>query len=317
MRKGSCPGCGSQEVAARRFATASEDDRPYELLRCASCGSEWLPEVPEPAELSSLYEAGAYGPSAGLLDHVVEPVRKLMDRDRMRLIGRLPVGARVIEVGAGRGRTLKAMQARGHDAVGIEPALSSSRAAETGGVRVASVGVEDAVFPAGQADLVIFWHVVEHLVEPRLALERARDWLAPWGRVVIAVPNRDSFQARLGGDRWFHQDVPRHLSQFGPRGIDALLARSGFRRTSTRQLMVDQNVPGMWLTLLNLVTSARDVPFRLLKRDLEYDCRWDALRDAVVAPIAGLVLLPVAVMLELAAGLTRRGGTLVVHAEPT
>ena len=54
----------------------------------------------------------------------------------------------------------------------------------------------------------------------------------PAGTLVVAVPNLGSVQARIGGDRWFHQDVPRHRTHLTPAGASALLdapaiARSG------------------------------------------------------------------------------------------
>jgi hypothetical protein len=70
----------------------------------------------------------------------------------------------------------------------------------------------------------------------------------------------------------------------------------------------------MWLTLLNRLTTARDVPFRFAKRDLRYERRTHAARDAMITVIAGPLLVPVAVALELGAAVARRGGSIVVEA---
>src|SRR5436190_2159200 len=72
--------------------------------------------------------------------------------------------------------------------------------------------------PASQ-DAVVLWHVLEHLADPGEALRRIRRWLRPSGALVVAVPNLSSLQARIGGDRWFHQDVPRHRTQFSRAGL--------------------------------------------------------------------------------------------------
>jgi SAM-dependent methyltransferase len=234
----------------------------------------------------------------------------------LRLLGRLAPGLRVIEIGAGRGRLVAALREHGHDAVGIEPSRASSGAALARGLPVAPVALEESSFPAHEADVVVLWHVLEHLDSPAEALGRAHQWLKRDGRLVIAVPNLDSVQARIGGDRWFHQDVPRHRIQFTLRGVDELLRRCGFAPTRVRQVMIDQSPLGMWLTLLNRVTSGRDVPLRFLKRDLRYSRRTDAVRDAVVSVVVGIPLIPIAVLAELGAGLAGRGGTVVVHAAP-
>jgi predicted SAM-dependent methyltransferase len=194
--------------------------------------------------------------------------------------------------------------------------VASSRAALARSLPVEPVALDDADFPPGEADLVVLWHVLEHLDDPHGALRQVRRWLRPEGRLVVALPNLASLQARIGGDRWFHQDVPRHRTNFTVAGVDRLLRRSGFSPTTTRHLLMEQNWLGMWLTLLNRLTIDRDVPFRFAKRDLRYRNRRDAAWDAFVSVLAGIPLIPVAVSLELAAGLARRGGTVVVHASP-
>jgi hypothetical protein len=68
----------------------------------------------------------------------------------------------------------------------------------------------------------------------------------------------------------------------------------------------------MWQTLLNRLTRERDVAFRALKRDLG---RGPGVgRDLAVTAVAGPLLVPVAVALELAAGLAGRGGSVVAVA---
>jgi hypothetical protein len=71
------------------------------------------------------------------------------------------------------------------------------------------------------------------------------------------------------------------------------------------------------LTLLNRLTVDRDVPFRFAKRDLRYMTSREAAWDALISVIAGIPLIPIAAALESAAGIARRGGTVVVHASPT
>ena len=132
--------------------------------------------------------------------------------------------------------------------------------------------------------------------------------------LVVAVPNLASAQAALGGDLWFHQDVPRHRTHFTPAGITALLERRGLRVERIRHLLVEQNPLGMWQTMLNRLTSERDFAFRALKRDLGEAPRSRRTADAAITAVAGPLLAPVAVVAELGAGLARRGGSIVVQA---
>jgi hypothetical protein len=161
---------------------------------------------------------------------------------------------------------------------------------------------------------VVLWHSLEHFDDPEAALARIRGWLRPGGRLVVAVPDLASVQARIGGDRWFHQDVPRHRTHFTPRGLAALLERTGFDLDRTHHLLVEQNPLGMWQTLLNRLTGERDFAFRLIKRDLADVSAPARTRDLAITAIAAIPAAVIGVLLELFAGLARRGGSMVARA---
>ena len=311
----SCPACGAAGMAPWRAATPADgragEAARYTLMSCPACGSAALrgPEAgPE------LYESGTYAATRPWIDRLLEPYRRLIDLDRLRLLGGVGDSERVLEVGAGRGRLLAALARRGVDATGIEPSRTLWTAARQHGVTIVNTSLEEAEVPRGSRDLVILWHVLEHLDRPALALERIRPWLAEGGRAVVAVPNLASLQASLGGDRWFHQDVPRHRVQFTADGLERLLARSGFTPVKTRPAIVDQGILGMWVTLMNRLTTSRDVPFRFVKGDLNRAGVGHPVRDAVVSLALGLPLALIAAVLETGAALAGRGGSIVVEA---
>jgi SAM-dependent methyltransferase len=314
----SCPACGERTLVPWRSASSSEPGisrrSSYELVRCAFCGTATLEDPEE--EPAELYEGGTYSEPGTRWRPITGLARRMVTWDRRRMLGPLPSGARVLEIGAGRGELLADLSARGHDATGIEPGAASGAVARSAGVEVSSQPLERFEREPASCDRIILWHVLEHLERPLPALERMRPWLSPEGRLVVAVPDLDSLQARWGGDRWFHQDVPRHRTQFTGRGLDRLVRRAGYEPRRRRRPLIDQNPLGMWLTLLNRLTAERDVPFRLLKGSLHYEHRGGAMRDAALTAVAGPLLLAAAVPIELAATGAGRGGTLVVEAAP-
>ncbi len=309
-----CAACGG---TAAPWRTASASDARlaalprYELLRCDACGSAAVVAGQRALERPALYREGTYG-ERRRLDGAIEPLRRLIDRDRMRAIGPLPAAGTVLEIGAGDGRLLAALARRGHAVAGIEPSAPFAAAARARGLDVETVRVEEAERPPGGCGAVVLWHALEHVEDPAATLRRAHEWLRPGGRLVVAVPNLESWQARLGGDRWFHQDVPRHLTHFTPAGLTALLERCGFRVARVRQLVLEHNALGMWQTLLNRATCERDVAFRLLKGATPRGL--GGLRDVLVTVTLGALLVPVALLAETVAGLAGRGGTMVVQA---
>lgn len=261
-----------------------------------------------------MYEGGTYAPARGLARCLLAPLRGLAERDRLRFLSRLPAGSSVLEVGAGDGKLVAAMRAAGLDARGIDPSPAACAAAAALGVEVANVGVEEAAVEPGSLDAVVVWHALEHLDDPAASLRSIHAWLRPGGTIVVAVPNLASLQARIGGDRWFHQDVPRHRVHLTPAGATALIERSGYRVERVRHLLIEQNPLGMWQTLLNRLTSERDFAFRLLKRDLGDAAAGARRRDLALTALAGPLLAPIALLAELLAGLARSGGSIVVEA---
>ncbi len=310
-----CPACGG-ELQAWRQATATDPQlagrRQYPLTRCLTCGTARTELPPGAGPPDSLYEAGTYAPTRLALDRLLEPLRALVERDKLRFLDGVPRGARVLEVGAGDGRFVSRLAAAGFDAWGIEPSKGGAQKAQARGASVRRATAEELELEPASLDATVAWHVLEHLHDPARSLDRIGSWLRPGGRVVVACPNLAALQARIGGDRWFHQDVPRHLTHFTAAGLELLLERSGFRLERSSQLTVEQNALGMWQTLLNRLTRERDVAFRALKRDLGR--RPGIVRDLALTAVAGPLLALPAVMVELAAGLARRGGSVVVVA---
>jgi SAM-dependent methyltransferase len=231
-------------------------------------------------------------------------------RDQLRAIGPLPRGSRILDLGAGDGRLAAALAHRGHSVTAVEPVRDVAAAAGNPNVTLVRSHSEDLDFAEGSFDVAILWHVLEHLSTPAETLGRVRGWLAGGGRLVVAVPNLASWQARLGGRRWFHLDPARHVLHLTPAGLEALLERAGFAKPIRRRVYFDQALPGMWMTLLDrssgragaLRASVRREPVR----------RADVAAAAVMAAPA----LVGAIVLEAAAAASGRGGVLVVEARP-
>lgn len=181
-------------------------------------------------------------------------------------------------------------------------------AAARAGVALEQAGWEDTSIAPASVDAISFWHVLEHLDAPGAALARAAEWLRPGGVVLAGVPNLDSWQARVGGDRWYHLDVPPP-----PGALHAPRHRCGAARRGTRavadppcprgaQPVRDVAVPGLALdddAVVALPRPERNAPL--------------ASRNAAITA-AALPLAPVAATAVLAAGVGgprrhhRRGG---------
>jgi SAM-dependent methyltransferase len=309
MTPRACPACGTGALVPWRTVPGSDPALPgdYALERCASCGTA-VTLAPAPPEA---HEEGAYGGGAPRGAKLAAPLLRAFDRRRLTFLARAggrPPGT-LLDIGAGRGRFVAQARAAGWDADGIEPSLRGVEGARARGVELQQAGIDDAQVASGSLDAASLWHVLEHLDDPGPALAHIAAWLRPGGLLVVGVPNLASVQARVGGDRWYHLDVPRHRTHFTVEGLHALLRRHGLEPVATHHVLAEHNPFGLWQSVVSRATRTPSWQYHALKHNAPLRSR-DALVTAAALPLA-----PVAVAAELAFALARRGGTVAVVAQ--
>ena len=238
-----CPVCDSTRVVP----TFEVDGIDAPIAVCESCGLGRFSPMPSDAEIAAFYPTEYYGEPGTKFRPMIEGlVRAVATRHIGFLCRGLREGARVLDVGCGRGVILGPIADRGFEAYGVEVSADATRGADPRAqIRIAPK-LSDANFDAGLFDQIVIWHVLEHLADPRGTLEECHRILAPGGRLVVAVPNFSSWQARWSGPGWFHLDAPRHVYQFPLSALRTLMERCGFDCGSDYHFSLRQN-PFGWI----------------------------------------------------------------------
>ena len=197
---------------------------------------------PAPAELASgqyYDQAGAdYYLSPAKLESDYAPVR--FERE-LRLFRRHCAGGAVLDVGCSTGGFLYQLNRRfpgGYTLLGADASGPALAHAASRGVPVIHGSFPDLNFAGKQFDAVTFWAVFEHLLEPKVFLEKAASVLKPHGLCLVLVPNGQSLAARLLGAR-YRYIYPQHLNYFTRSTLTRLVSSrfspsSSARFTSTR-----------------------------------------------------------------------------------
>jgi hypothetical protein len=185
--------------------------------------------------------------------------------------------------------------------------VSKNRPCPACGSPLLGWGVIEARNPGGNREVV-----VERCETCGLGLVAGADAiLEPDGRGVVAVPNRRSWQAGLGGPHWGAIDPAERRVYPTPDAVQRLAGKQGLEPLRLRQRLLGRNQLWMWQTVLNGLTFhdnfATDVlAGRLRARNSKNVAAYaiDAMVTVLAAVPAFLLSLPV----ELAAVVARRGG---------
>jgi len=222
------------------------------VVECTECGLGRFREKPSAEEVRALYPDEYYGEPGTKFQPLIESLVRLVGTRHIGFLSRnLEPGARVLDVGCGRGVLLGELADRGFEVHGQEISAEAARGADPRAeIRIAQ-SVAEADYADGSLDEVIIWHVFEHLPDPRGSLEAVHRALKPGGRLVIAVPNFESAQARWTGAAWFHLDLPRHLYHFPASALRRLLGEVGFEVLSEHHFSLRQNPFGWMQSVLN------------------------------------------------------------------
>jgi SAM-dependent methyltransferase len=230
----------------------------------------------------------------------------VLRRTRSALASRLhrvlPPGP-VLDVGAGDGTLVGAFQRHGRAAIGVDPYASAHSP------HVRAVEFEEM---AGAWSAVIFWHSLEHLRRPVLALRHAAALVVPGGVLVVAVPNAASLQARLFGDRWLALDLPRHLVHISPQALMSQIEALGFRVERVSYLRGGQVLFGWLHGIVGRLPGHPDLYDAIRCGAARQAAQRPAFRlYALAAAVAALPLALAGTVIEVAA---RASGTIYVEA---
>ncbi len=232
-----CPLCDGEQHTP--LMTASDLDpagqgQQFTLVRCQDCKLVFTNPRPTPASIAQFYTP-AYQPHRRprKMRRSLRRWYKLMGMDRARCRERrsLPVQGlgRLLDFGCGGGSFLLRMAEQGWQVTGVDAASTAVESIQQELGLPALVGSlpHPALLP-NSFDVVTMWHSLEHCHDPLGVLRAAHEVLTPQGRLLVSVPNIDSWPYQWFGPAWFGLDVPRHLIHFGPTTLQSMLEKAGF-----------------------------------------------------------------------------------------
>ena len=213
--------------AGREHEYDNTTDEEFRFVRCSHCGVVRLNPRPDVSALPRIYPPDYY--AYGLLAEETDEVSGLgarlkkwmYQRRLLALLRRLgkPGRLRILDVGCADGRLLDWYRTSSAgdrlETHGIELNEAAAATARGRGHRVVTGRFEvDAELERESFDLILAYHVIEHVDDPKAFAQRAAELLAPGGLCVLATPNWDSFDALRFRGFWGGNHFPRHWTLY-------------------------------------------------------------------------------------------------------
>ena len=228
-----CPVCQSKDLdsykTCKDFTVSNEK---FNIVNCKNCDFKFTNPRPAEHELMQYYQSPQYishsNKTNSFINLIYKNVRKITVKQKTKLVSRLTEIGYLLDYGCGTGEFLRACQRRGWHVLGIEPALVARQQA----INLTQANIYGSIFDIDkqqQYDIITLWHVLEHVPQINETLMKIKGLLKPSGKLVIAVPNYECYDAGLYDQYWAGYDLPRHLYHFDKKSMSNLLTKHHFK----------------------------------------------------------------------------------------
>lgn len=205
----------------------------FTFHRCMLCDHVYINPMPTEDELSVFYTTEYFdvGKSRGY-EQGYEKFGELQRNSLQKILRNInclmPGAKSLLDIGCAYGVFMSFAQQFGLKVEGIELSKSASDYA----IKNYSLSVHHGTLNTYiqmnsevRFDVITMLDVLEHLSNPRNAIQIASNLLVPGGILVVKVPNISSLRAKIEGERWRQIKPPEHIQYFSKRSIEYLLAK--------------------------------------------------------------------------------------------
>jgi 2-polyprenyl-3-methyl-5-hydroxy-6-metoxy-1,4-benzoquinol methylase len=262
-----CPLCNGQNQSELFPAAAPFLD--FGIVQCHECGLAHT--FPLPAnEIVTTDTSTYYGNSENKFIPILQKIRNALMNNRARyflsLLKRNKTVPKILDVGCAEGRLLNAFYKTGCQCWGVEHGdYPKCRFMSSENITYIQGELESISLADGSFDLIIFWHVLEHMNNPDVVFRKAARLLAENGVMILAVPNFSSIEAKIFKCAWFHLDVPWHKYHFTKKSLEYLIKKNNLWIVKSSTFCLEQGVYGVVQSILNAMGWPRNELYEALK----------------------------------------------------
>jgi len=238
-----CPVCNksnfSKHLESKDFSVSKES---FVVVSCDTCDFHFTNPRPSDENLGKYYISDHYishnNTRRTLFEKIYQLVRRIAINGKFRLISTFFRSGRILDVGCGTGDFLNKCKSKNWETKGVEP----SEIARNQAINNHKLDVEESTDLSkleGEFDIITMWHVLEHVPSLNETLVQFNQLLSKKGKIIIAVPNLESYDAKYYKEYWAAYDLPIHLYHFSKKSICTLFEKHGFSLRKTKGMKFD------------------------------------------------------------------------------
>lgn len=203
----------------------------YSIVQCRICSLVLLNPLPNEQALVGLYPKNYY--SYQNFFENKSWLKQIVKRLCLLQIGtkdpHFSSPGRILDLGCGSGKFLYALREKGWETFGAE---INADAAELGrraaNLNIFSGNLREANFPNDYFDYIRSNHSFEHVDNPNETLLELKRILKPEGKMMIGVPNFDSWNSWRFQQYWWYLGAPVHPFNYSMTTLCKMLEKHGF-----------------------------------------------------------------------------------------
>ena len=224
-----CIICGNKNTTL--LQEGARHDPEVKVHRCRGCGFVFLWPRPTPAELDAYY-ATEYREDYGGTPAGEQYQKDLAEAETRveRLQPLLAAETRLLEIGSGSGAFLNKVRGHCGSVTGVEPHDGYREATLSRSKINMYATLDEAIKDGRRFDVVVMFHVLEHIEDPAGFLQKASRVMDKGARLGIEVPNVDDALVSVyqvpAYLEFYYQKA--HLYYYSAATLAAVLEAAGF-----------------------------------------------------------------------------------------
>jgi len=263
---------------------------------CDKCGLIFTDKYGQEFDARSLYRTYYQNEMSGKFGFGTESIIRLFRFFRAFKVFTLYPGAKsILDIGSGRGFMLYYLKKcyRFKRTAGTQISENAFEFSKHKlGLEIYNKDLLELPFENDSFNIVTMWHVLEHVAKPEEYISKIFDILGDDGRLIIEVPNFNSWSRAMTGKYWLGLDLDYHITFFTPESLSSLLKKYKFKIKTIHTFSLEYSIFISAQSLVSLFTKSEHIFFRLLQvRGFDRRLIYHGLLFALLAPFCFLINL--------------------------